>query len=98
MTQLIHELISHAGKTFPQRIALQEPSRALSFAELTNSVTSGARLYLAHGLARQERVAVYLEKRIDTVVALFGAAAAGGVFVPVNPLLKPEQVAHILKD
>ena len=98
MTQLIHELISHAGKTFPQRIALQEPNRALSFAELTNSVISAVRLYLAHGLAPQERVAVYLEKRIDTVVALFGAAAAGGVFVPVNPLLKPEQVAHILKD
>jgi acyl-CoA synthetase (AMP-forming)/AMP-acid ligase II len=32
------------------------------------------------------------------VVAVFGAAAAGGVFVPVNPLLKPEQVAYILKD
>jgi acyl-CoA ligase (AMP-forming) (exosortase A-associated) len=29
---------------------------------------------------------------------MFAAAAAGGVFVPVNPLLKPEQVAHILLD
>lgn len=29
---------------------------------------------------------------------MFGAAAAGGVFVPVNPLLKPEQVAYILAD
>jgi acyl-CoA ligase (AMP-forming) (exosortase A-associated) len=29
---------------------------------------------------------------------LFGAAAAGGVFVPINPLLKPEQVAYILGD
>ena len=29
---------------------------------------------------------------------MFGAAAAGGVFVPVNPLLKPEQVAYILSD
>jgi len=32
------------------------------------------------------------------VVAPFGGAAAGGVFVPVNPLLKPEQVAYILND
>jgi acyl-CoA ligase (AMP-forming) (exosortase A-associated) len=29
---------------------------------------------------------------------MFGASAAGCVFVPVNPLLKPEQVAHILAD
>ena len=41
---------------------------------------------------------MYLEKRFETVIAAFGAAAAGSVFVPVNPLLKPEQVAYILQD
>jgi acyl-CoA ligase (AMP-forming) (exosortase A-associated) len=37
-------------------------------------------------------------KRFETVVASFGAPAAGAVFVPVNPLLKAEQVAFILQD
>ena len=32
------------------------------------------------------------------MIASFGAPAAGAVFVPVNPLLKPEQVAFILRD
>ncbi len=50
---------------------------------------------LALGLDRGDRVAVYLEKRLETIAALFGASAAGGVFVPVNPLLKAEQVAYI---
>jgi acyl-CoA ligase (AMP-forming) (exosortase A-associated) len=39
-----------------------------------------------------------MEKRFETVVALFGAAAAGCVFVPLNPILKPRQVAYILQD
>ncbi len=43
-----------------------------------------------------ERVAVYLPKQPETVFGLFGAAAAGACFVPVNPLLKPRQVAYIL--
>jgi len=43
-------------------------------------------------------VAIYLEKRFETVIASFGTVAAGLVFVPVNPLLKPEQVAYILRD
>ena len=49
-------------------------------------------------LGKGERVAVYLEKRPETVVAMFGAAMAGLVFVPVNPLLKGDQVGHILRD
>ena len=53
---------------------------------------------LALGLARGARVAVYLEKRVEAVVASFAAPAAGGVLVPVNPLLKATQVAHILQD
>lgn len=50
------------------------------------------------GRTRAERVALDLGKRLDTVVATFGASAAGGVFVPVNPILKPEQVGYILQD
>ena len=46
----------------------------------------------------RDRVGIYLEKRFETVVAPFGTAAAGGVFVPVNPVLKPPQVAYILRD
>jgi acyl-CoA ligase (AMP-forming) (exosortase A-associated) len=50
------------------------------------------------GVQRGERVAVWLDKRPEAVVLCFAAAAAGAVFVPINPLLKPAQVAHILRD
>ena len=61
-------------------------------------MSRAAAAYLSLGLSRTERVAIYMEKRLECVIAMFGAAAAGGVFVPVNPLLKPDQVAYILKD
>lgn len=32
------------------------------------------------------------------MIASFGAPTAGGVFVPLNPLLKPEQVGYIMRD
>ena len=50
------------------------------------------------GLARGDRVAIYLDKRIETVCAIFGTSVAGAVFVPINPLLRARQVAHILAD
>jgi len=61
-------------------------------------VSRTAQALVDHGIRRGERVAIYLEKRLETVVAMFGAAAAGAVFVPVNPLLKGRQVAYILRD
>ncbi|MEZ5628535.1 MAG: acyl-CoA ligase (AMP-forming), exosortase A system-associated [Rhodocyclaceae bacterium] len=98
MARLIHELpVKHAGAT-PDALALCDGDRRISYAQLDEEFGRAAALFSAQGLARRERVAVWLDKRAETVFALFGAARAGGVFVPVNPLLKPEQVEHILTD
>ena len=43
-------------------------------------------------------MAIALDKRIETVVSVIGTSAAGGAFVPVNPVLKAGQVGHILGD
>ena len=95
---LLHELISLAAQRTPQALALTYGAASLGYADLNHQVTQFASGLMALGLARGERVAIYLEKRFETVVASFGAPAAGGVFVPINPLLKPDQVAFILRD
>ena len=98
MAHLLQELVFDSANRFPDEEALVYRQSRVSYAVLAKEIDSAAKAMLAFGLDRGERVAVYLEKRLETVVALFGAAAAGGVFVPVNPLLKPEQVAYILRD
>jgi acyl-CoA ligase (AMP-forming) (exosortase A-associated) len=98
MSTLLHELILHSAERTPAASALTFNAQTLSYGELAERVRRFASGVAALGLARSERVGVYLDKRVETVVACFGAAAAGGVFVPINPLLKPEQVAYILRD
>ncbi|WP_426116185.1 acyl-CoA ligase (AMP-forming), exosortase A system-associated [Massilia sp. PWRC2] len=98
MSDLIHEFIFHAARRAPQAQALVAGARRLDYAALASLVDRSAQALLAASLGRGERVAIYLEKSVENVAAMFGAAAAGGVFVPVNPLLKPEQVAYILAD
>ncbi len=97
---LLHELIARAAERTPQMAALTSGGAALSYAQLATQVGQFAAglIGLGLGLARGERVAIYLEKRFETVIASFGAPAAGAVFVPVNPLLKPEQVEFVLRD
>ncbi|AVR94751.1 acyl-CoA ligase (AMP-forming), exosortase A system-associated [Pseudoduganella armeniaca] len=98
MSDLIHEFVYRSARRTPAAEALVHGTRRLDYAALARLVSQAAGALLASGLERAERVAVYMEKNVENVAAMFGAAAAGGVFVPVNPLLKPEQVAYILAD
>jgi len=98
MSILIHDCIFDSAARTPDAEALIDGAERFSYAALAAQVNAASALFLAHGVRPGERIAVYMEKRIESVVALFGAAAAGCVFVPVNPLLKPKQVAYILAD
>ncbi|MBI5256392.1 MAG: acyl-CoA ligase (AMP-forming), exosortase A system-associated [Burkholderiales bacterium] len=95
---LLHELVSVAATRSPTAAALTYGGTTWSYEMLAGAIGGFAGGVLSLGLGRGERVGIYLEKRFETVVASFGAPAAGGVFVPLNPLLKPEQVAFILQD
>jgi len=98
MTDLVHELLIESAERAPGAHALAYQHSELDYATLASEVLKCSAALLELGLPRSARVGVYMEKRLETVVAVFGAAAAGGVFVPINPLLKAEQVAYILRD
>ncbi len=97
MTQ-VHQLVGETARRRAGAPALSFKDTTVSYAELDRRLLSFAAGLQRLGLDRGDRVGVYLDKRIETVVALFGTSAAGGVFVPVNPLLRPNQVGYILRD
>lgn len=82
----------------PDRPAVTYQDETLTYRELTRRVEAVAAGLRGLGLASGDRVVVCLEKRLETVVAIFAAAAAGLVVVPVNPLLKPRQVGYVVAD
>lgn len=98
MNPLLHQLIEASAEARPDAEALSYRGDRLSYAALQQAVADTANGLQALGLKPGDRVAIYLPKQLETVIALFAVARAGGIFVPVNPLLKPQQVAHILSD
>lgn len=95
---LLHQLIDNSAERTPAADALQFRDETWSYRRLGDEVQRFARCLTGLAVSRSDRVAIFLDKRFETVVGTFGAAAAGGVFVPVNPILKPAQVGHILAD
>jgi len=98
MVQLVHELITQHLDGKGEAIALRHQGESLSYDGLTRSMTGFAGLLREQGLETGDRVAVYLPKCFENIAAMFGASLADCAFVPVNPILKPRQVHHILED
>ncbi len=97
-TSLLHELLFASAGLNADAPALTYAKSTSAYGTLAAATRAFASGLIDLGLNRAERVAIYLEKRPETVIASFGAPAAGGAFVPLNPLLKPEQVGYILRD
>ncbi len=95
---LLHELVEVSAQRAPEQVALHDGESDVRYGALAEAVARFAGGLAALGIGRGERVAIYLDKRLETVVSSFGAPAHGAVFVPINPLLKAEQVAYILRD
>jgi acyl-CoA ligase (AMP-forming) (exosortase A-associated) len=98
MRSQIHHLVAEAAEARGDAPAVTFNDITVTYAQLWHEVRNFGAALGVLGLRDGDRVAVYLDKRIETVTALFGASAGGGVFVPVNPLLRPRQVGHILQD
>ena len=95
---MLFQTLRAQARRRPDAPALKAGARQLSYAGLAELQDAVAHGLDALGLARLDRVAIHLDKRIETVGAIFGAFAAHAVAVPCNPVLKPAQIGHILRD
>ena len=82
----------------PARIALDGRSGSYSYAELEETLGRLAGWLAGFALEPGARVASWIAKGPVAALMPLAAPRAGLVHVPVNPLLKHGQVAHILAD
>ncbi|MBC6445392.1 MAG: acyl-CoA ligase (AMP-forming), exosortase A system-associated [Alphaproteobacteria bacterium GM202ARS2] len=97
MTYLLHHLLDDRRHE-PEREAVVDGERRLSYRDLCTAADRCAAALKAHGIKRGDRVAIYLPKSAEECWAIFGISMAGGVLVPINPLLKAKQAQHIVED
>ena len=82
----------------PTQAALAGRAGRLTYAELETETARLAAWLAGFGFADGSRVASWVAKGQVAAIMPLAAARAGLVHVPVNPLLKRAQVAHILAD
>ncbi|ALO92844.1 Acyl-CoA synthetase [Streptomyces hygroscopicus subsp. limoneus] len=94
---LVHAL-RDAVVEAPDRTFLTYFDARLSYREADELSDAVAAHLAARGLERGDRVAVVLQNSPHFVLAVLGAWKAGATVVPVNPMYKSGEVAHVLRD
>ncbi|MGW5572701.1 amino acid adenylation domain-containing protein [Nocardia thailandica] len=103
---LLSDIIDRAATRFPDRPALRwfeggSVSGAmgeLSYADAAARAHRLGRALIARGIGTGDRVAVGLTRSLDCALAIFGVAASGAAFVPVDPRYPADRVRHMLTD
>ena len=98
MRTRVHHLLEEAAARHGARPALTSGQVTRTYDEVWGDVRSVAAGLIDLGVVRGDRVAVFLDKRIETVVSMLASSLAEAAFVPVNPVFKPRQVAHVVRD
>ena len=98
MDFLFHHMLRSSAQRFPEKEALVHGKERLTYRQVADRVAALAADLRSAGLQRSDRVGIYLEASTAQVTSIFAIAQADGVFVPINAVLFPDQVAHIMKD
>jgi acyl-CoA ligase (AMP-forming) (exosortase A-associated) len=98
MDFLIHHMLQATAGRLPEKEALVHGEERLSYREVARRVAGLAAGLREAGTKAMDRIGIYLEASVPQALAIFSVSRAGGVYVPINGLLFPEQVAHIARD
>jgi long-chain acyl-CoA synthetase len=95
---LLQDRLLSAAERRPGEQALVAHDRSGSYQELAGEALALARALQDLGLERGGRVAIQLDNSWACAVAIYATLIAGGVFVLVNPQVKPGKLSFILAD
>ena len=91
------QVVAEAAAAHGERIAITDGEVRLSYTELDAARVQAARAFVAAGLEKGDRVAIWAPNIYQWIVAAIGAQSVGGVLVPLNTRLKGAEAAYILQ-
>lgn len=94
----IRALIEKASLTCPDKVAIIDGAKKLTYADLFRKVNQIARYVSELALPSGSRIGIYSHKSSEQIIAILALLSTEHIFVPISRLLKPEQVEHIIND
>ena len=94
----IHEIFKHQAERLPDKVALSDGGRRLSYGELNRWANRVASYLVERGVGADTLVGLCMERSIEMVVAMLGVLKAGGAYLPLDPTYPKQRLEFMLED
>lgn len=94
----LQDYLEHSARRLPDKVALVCQKQRLTYAQIDRRANALARTLIERGVTRGDRVIVFGDNTVDTVVAFWAVLKANAVVSIVNPLTKADKLEYYLND
>jgi len=94
----LHHRFEAQAEATPDAVAALFGDATLTYAELNFRSNLLANHLQALGVGPETLVGVFMERSLDSLVAIFGVLKAGGAYVPLDPSYPADRIGFMLED
>jgi len=95
---LLHDYLIQSARELPDKIALVCTKQRISYGEIDDRSNALANTLIASGVMRGDRVVIFADNTVETVVSFWAVLKANAVVSIVNPLTKSDKLSYLLQD
>ncbi len=94
----VYDLLRMKAVQKPEKPVFISFDRMTTYKELDELSDRFANVLRANGIKKGDRISFYLPNCLQALIAFFGISKAGGIVVPINVMLKQDELAYQLND
>lgn len=98
MIYLLQHLLMDTAKKYPDKKAVVFEKESITYRQLDAISNSLATVLRKSGISNGDRVGIYMNKSIASVICIFGILKAGAVYVPLDPKSPFSRILYIIRN
>jgi amino acid adenylation domain-containing protein len=95
---LLHDYLIQSARRLPEKVALVCDGHRYTYRDLDARSNQLAHALVGRGVQRGDRVMIFAENTVETVVSFWAALKANAIVSMVNPLTKEDKLTYLLND
>lgn len=92
------QIVENAARLHPEREAFRCGSTSLSYSDLDVKSNQLAEHLIVSGVKKGDRVGIYMNRCIETAIAIYGIMKSGAAYVPLDPTAPHSRTQFLIND